>query len=155
VTDSKIPEHPIKFTDKRLSDLPAQSNGKPYTVRDSEQTGLICRIFPPSSRHPDGKRALSVYRKPKGGKTPVRVNICEVGELPMTALKGAPSVRTVADEILAKLRQGINPNEERREQQAEAERQQAADALAGVTLGDAFDQYVATKNLRGTKPLSR
>jgi integrase len=91
---------------------------------------------------------LSVYRKPKGGTAPVRVNICEVGELPMTALKGSPSVRSSADAILAKLREGTNPNIERRQQQAEAKRQQAADNLAGLTLGQAFEKYVEVKELR-------
>ena len=148
MTNQSVQHPPFKFTDKKLSDLPAPDNGKPYTVRDTEQTGLICRVFPPTKRHPNGNRILSVYRKPKGGTVAVRVNICSVGELPMTALKGKPSVRSTADDMLAKLRQGINPNDELRQQQAEQRQQADADKVASVTLGAAFAQYIQTKALR-------
>jgi len=146
VTTDTIPQAPFKFTDARIKALPPSA--KKYTVRDTEQPGLICVVHPAGKRYPTGRRMLQVYARAKGIATPIRVNICAAGELPITALKGKPSVRVAADDILAKLRQGINPNAERRAQQAEAERQQAGDTLAAVTLGEAFELYVATKALR-------
>jgi integrase len=147
VTTASIPKAPFKFTEKRLSDLPAATSSR-YSVRDSEQVGLICIVHPAGKAHPEGLKVLQVYRKPKGGNAPIRVKVCNLGELPMTALKGQPSVRSAADDILAKLRKGINPNAEQRAIQAEAKRQQSADDLAGITLAQAFEKYVETKPLR-------
>ena len=147
MTASTIPQSPFKFTQARLEALPP-AEGARYAVKDSEQPGLVCMVYPPGRKHTDGLKVLQVYRKPKGGTAPVRVKVCNLGELPMTALKGQPSIRSEADAILAKLRQGINPNAERREQQAEQQRQQTAETLAGITLGDAFKQYIDIKPLR-------
>ena len=147
MTTSTLTQSPVKFTQARLEALPL-AEGTRYAVKDSEQPGLICMVYPRGSKHPDGLKVLQVYRKPKGSRRAVRVKVCNLGELPMTALKGQPSVRAEADAILAKLRQGINPNDERREQQAEQQRQQTADALADITLADAFEKYVETKALR-------
>ncbi|EIC23289.1 tyrosine-type recombinase/integrase [Thiorhodovibrio frisius] len=143
MTDSKIPHPPFKFTDARLKELkPAAAR---YQVRDTEQRGLVCVVHPSGQRYPNGRRVLQVYARAKGIAAPVRVNICEVGELPMTALKGDASVRARAAEILGQLRQGINPNEHRREQQAEQRRQAEQDRISNVTLGEAFELYLATK----------
>ncbi|WP_295544258.1 site-specific integrase [uncultured Thiohalocapsa sp.] len=147
MTTQTIPQAPIKFTQARLNALPP-ADGKRYIVRDSDQPGLICVVHPAGTRHPDGRRTLQVYARAKGIAAPIRVNICEVGELPITALKGQPSVRSRAAEVLAKLREGINPNDELRQQQAEQRQQDVADKIAHITLGDAFDKYIATKALR-------
>ncbi len=139
MTTESIPHAPFKFTQARLDALPP-ATGTRYTVRDSDQPGLICVIHPSGLRFPEGRRTLQVYARAKGIATPLRVSICEVGALPLTALKGQPSVRTQAAEILAKLRQGINPNEELRQQQAELRRQAQADAVATITLSEAFQK---------------
>lgn len=146
MTDQTIPQDPFKFTQARLGTLPASS--KKYAARDTDQPGLICVVHPTGKRHPDGRRVLQVYARAKGIAAPIRVNICEVGELPMTALKGQPSVRSRAADILAKLREGINPNDELRQHQAEQRQQAAVDTVASITLGDAFEKYVETKALR-------
>jgi len=148
VTASTIPQDPFKFTQARLEALPFSE--AEYSVRDTEQPGLICRLFPPGKKYPDGLKMLQVYRKPKGGASPVRVRICKLGELPMTALKGTPSVRSTVDEILAQLREGVNPNEATRQRQAEERAQAKADKVSDTTLGQAFEKYVEIKRLRPT-----
>ena len=147
MTTQTIPQDPFKFTAKRLADLPP-ADDKRYTVKDSDQPGLICVVYPASTTYPHGLKALQVRARPRGCTNAVRVKIGSVGELPMTALKGQPSVRGRVAEVLAKLRQGINPNDELRQQQAEQRQQADADKVASITLGDAFAQYTATKTLR-------
>lgn len=146
MTTSTISQDPFKFTQAKLEALePAASK---YQVRDTEQPGLICIVHPKGKKYPEGRKVLQVYRRPKGNQAPARVNVCILGELPMTALKGQPSVRSEVDRILAALREGTNPNETRREEQAEAREQQQADQVAEITLGKAFADYTSTKVLR-------
>jgi hypothetical protein len=57
VTAQTIPQAPFKFTLARLNALPA-AVGKRYTIKDSDQPGLICRIYPAGKRYPDGRRVL-------------------------------------------------------------------------------------------------
>jgi hypothetical protein len=137
VTTSTIPQEPFKFTQARLEALPPADSTR-YIVKDSDQPGLICIVHPRGQKYPEGRKVLQVYRKPKGGTVPVRVNVCKLGELPLSALKGTPSVRSTVDDILAQLRQGINPNEAERQQRAQAQAQQKADQVADITLGKAF-----------------
>ena len=146
MTTSTIPQDPFKFTQARLEALPP-ADGTRYSVKDSEQPGLVCIVHPRGKKHPDGRKVLQVYRKPKGSTVPVRVNVCALGELPITALKGQPSVRSEVDRILAELREGVNPNETRREEQAEARKQEQVDQVAEITLGQAFAKYIAIKRL--------
>ncbi|CRI63733.1 putative Site-specific recombinase, phage integrase family protein [Thiocapsa sp. KS1] len=146
MTEASLARQPFKFTQARLAALPFEPNR--YDVRDTDQPGLICRVSPPGSRYPNGRRILQVYGRAKGITAPIRVTICEVGELPLTALKGQASVRGRVDEILAQLRAGENPNETARQQRAEKAIQAQADELAGVTLGDAYKAYLKTKVLR-------
>ncbi len=133
---------PFKFTIPRLEALPP-AGGRDYFVRDAEQQGLACRVHPPSARNPEGQRALLVAKKPKGGRVTVKVTICAVGEMPMTALKGKPSVRSQADDIIGKFRLGIDPNQEAKEERAAKGRQDQVDAVANITLGDAFEKSIA------------
>jgi integrase len=78
----------------------------------------------------------------------LRIKVSNLGELPVTALKGRPSVRAKVDEILAQLRQGVNPNEEERKRRAAERQRREADEVADVTLGKAFEKCVEIKNLR-------
>ena len=146
MTETSVSREPFKFTQTKLDALPAESTR--YEVRDTKQPGLICRVSPPGSKYPVGRRVLQVYGRAKGITAPIRVTICEVGELPLEALKGQASVRGRVDEILAQLRAGENPNEAARQQRAEKAIQAQADTLAGVTLGDAYKEYLKTKVLR-------
>lgn len=133
MTTETIPQAPFKFTGKRLADLPP-ADGKRYTVKDSDQPGLIGVVYPASATYPHSHEVLQVRARPRGCTNAVRVKIAIVGELPMTALKDQPSVRGRVTEILAKLRQGINPNHELRQQLAEQRQQADADKpLNGIT----------------------
>ena len=143
----------FNFTIPRLKALPP-AGLKEYIVRDAEQQGLCCRIYPPSLRSPEGQRTLVVVKKPKGSRVTVRVSICAVGDLPMTALKGKVSVRSRADDIIGQLRLGIDPNQVAREERAAKARQTQADVLASITLSQAFEkcleiQPVAPRTLVG------
>lgn len=146
MTSETIPQDPFKFTQARLGALPFTA--KVYTVEDSDQPGLICLIYPESSKNPGGLKVLQVRRCPRGSRNAVRVKVCNLRELPITALRGQPSVRSRTAEILTKLREGINPNDELRQQQAEQRQQAVVDQVASITLGDAFAKYIATKALR-------
>ncbi|MCU0833706.1 MAG: site-specific integrase [Chromatiaceae bacterium] len=146
MTDLTIPQAPFKFTQARLEALPFTEAA--YRVKDTEQPGLLCWVYPPGKKYPDGLKVLQIYKKPKGGTAPVRVNVCRLGELPLTGLKGQPSARSAVDGILAMLRQGVNPNEAERQRQAEERAEKKADELAGITLSDAFSEFCKVKPLR-------
>ena len=144
---------PFNFTLPRLESLPPGGT-QPYTVRDAEQQGLCCRVHPPSSRHPKGDRTLMVAKKPKGSRVTVRVSICAVGDMPMTALKGKSSVRSTAGEKIGQLRQGIDPNQVAKAERAAQAHQEQVDAVANITLGQAFAksleiQPIAARTLSG------
>ena len=148
-----VATQPFKFTIPRLESLPPAAS-KYYIVRDADQPGLCCFIYPPSQRYPKGYRSLLVEKKPKGTRVTVRVTICGVGDMPMTALKGKPSVRSRTDEIIGQLRLGIDPNQVAKEERADKARQQQADTVANITLGKAFEkcleiQPVAPRTLVG------
>ncbi|WP_296697485.1 tyrosine-type recombinase/integrase [Thiocapsa sp. UBA6158] len=145
MTEATVAHPPFKFTQAKLKALVCEPTR--YDVRDTQQAGLICRVSPPGKRYPKGRRVLQVYGRAKGVTSPIRVTICEVGELPLEALKGQVSVRGRVDEILAQLRAGENPNETERQLRAEKAIQQQADDLAGVTLVQAYKKYLTTKAL--------
>jgi len=137
MTEATVAHPPFKFTQAKLKALVCEPTR--YDVRDTQQAGLICRVSPPGKRYPKGRRVLQVYGRAKGVTSPIRVTICEVGELPLEALKGQVSV--------AQLRAGENPNETERQLRAEKAIQQQADDLAGVTLVQAYKKYLTTKAL--------
>jgi integrase len=110
----------LKFTIARLKALPA--TGERYMVKDTEIPYLQCRVSAA------GVRTLSIYRKPRGGKAAVRVKIHNTSTM--------ANIKAEAEEINALLSKGINPNQ-----------QSKADALMGVTLQNAFEQYTSSKQL--------
>lgn len=146
MTEATVTRPPFKFTQAKLDALPCEPTR--YEIRDTQQPGLICRVSPAGSKYPNGRRVLQVYGRAKGIAAPIRVTICEVGELPLTALKGQASVRGRVDEILAQLRAGENPNETARRMKADKAIQAQADELSGVTLGQAYQAYLKAKALR-------
>ncbi len=110
----------FKFTLAKLKTLSA--TGKRYTVKDTENPYLQCRVSP------TGGRSLSIYRKPRGKHTAVRVTIRNTGSM--------ADIKAEADAINKQLSAGINPNERQKEE-----------AALDVTLQEAFDKYVASKSL--------
>jgi len=111
----------FKFTKARLDLLtPAEKN---YRVRDTGLKGLVCRVFP------SGAKSLEIYKKPKGFNSPITVRLCAAGDLPIE------DVYSLASDVLAQMRKGVNPNEE---QKAKALKRKAK----GQTLSQALDDYI-------------
>lgn len=110
----------FKFTLARLKDLPA--TGKRYTVKDTENGYLQCRVSA------TGTKTLLIYRRPKGQTKPVRVKVQNTGSMNL--------IRTEADDINAQLSSGINPNE-----------QEKTNKALLITLQDAFNKYKNAKTL--------
>lgn len=85
---------------------------------------------------------------------PVRVTLGAVGDLPMKALKDKPSIRGMAADIISQICSGIDPNQVAREERAAKAHQEQVDAVANITLGQAFEksleiQPVAPRTLAG------
>lgn len=96
--------------------------GRRYTVRDTGIPYLQCRVSA------TGKRTLQICRRPEGQVNPVRVKI--------QSTESMKHIQAEAHAINVELSAGINPNErEKRE------------AVLKTTLQEAFDQYIAMKNL--------
>ena len=110
----------FKFSLARLKALPA--TGKTYIVKDTGIPHLRCRVSA------TGQRTLEIYRKPRGGRTPVRVRILNTSTM--------AQIKNEADKINIQLSAGINPNERQKE-----------DAALEITLQEAFNRYVAAKSL--------
>jgi hypothetical protein len=68
--------------------------------------------------------------------------------LPFTALKGTQSIRSRVDEIMAQLRQGINPNEADRQRREAQRKEREADEVAGITFEQAFNKAIEIKPVR-------
>ena len=120
----------FSFTLPRLEAL--KPAAREYTVADSGQPGLTCRVLP------SGEKTLQVYRRPKGSHRPARIKICEVGA---QALEGKKGVRNRVRDILSDLENGINPNEQTRIKKA----QEAAEVF---TLKQAIDGYIETATIK-------
>jgi len=121
---------PFNFTLPRLEAL--QLTDKEYTVADSGQPGLTCRVLP------SGEKTLQVFKRPKGSHKLARIKICEAGA---QALEGKKGVRNRARDILSDLENGINPNEQTRIKKA----QEAAEVF---TLKQAIDGYIETATIK-------
>lgn len=123
----------FKFTEPALRKL--EQEDTPYEVADTTIPGLRCRV------RPSGTKSFCIYKRPKNYISPktgkpqsVRVNICNVGEMPIRSKKGE-TVETKAHEILALMAKGINPNE--------AAKQEEQKAIAeSMTLQQALDAYI-------------
>lgn len=109
----------FKFTLARLKALPA--TGKRYEVSDTQIPGLVCRVSA------DGTRSLFIFKRPRGETTKVRVKLRSTGNM--------VGMRLEANQIVADLAGGINPNIKAKE-----------DSLLAITLADAFAQYIKAKN---------
>ena len=64
MTTSTIAQDPFKFTQARIEALPFLD--ALYKVKDSEQPGLRCFVYPKGKKYPDGLKALYVSASRKG-----------------------------------------------------------------------------------------
>ena len=123
---------------------------KTFVEREDLAPGMYSDEKTPGFRlkvTPAGKRVYLVYGKVKGQPKPVKVTIGEHGK-PWSA----PAAEDKAREIYALMRKGINPNEERKKKQVEAERQevarQAKEQAESLTLERVFDEYLLHSKLK-------
>lgn len=116
-----------KLTLAKIKALP--TTGKAYTVKDTESPNLQCRVLK------TGHKSIEVFRAPRGSRTPTRVKIKSTSTM--------AAIRAEAAAISSQLAMGINPNEAERQRRREA----AAEVAIDITLGDAFAQYLASKQL--------
>lgn len=116
------PQHRINFTKAALAALPSPPVGR-IAIHDEKTPGLMLRITAA------GCRTFQVYRKLRG--RPVRVTL---GRFPPLTVEQA---RRLAAATLAKLAEGINPNHEKREQQARA-----------ITLSEVLTDYLDARRLK-------
>ncbi|MGL6314787.1 tyrosine-type recombinase/integrase [Vibrio sp. WXL103] len=120
----KIESNKFKFTVKRLNETAKITVTRNTRFYDTEVNGLTAKLSP------SGYMTYEVYKKPKGGSSPVTVTICQVGDMPLE------EVRKKARVHLQTLLEGKNPNHLLREQ-----------TLLEKTLQDGVDWYAKTKTL--------
>ncbi|HHF0490939.1 tyrosine-type recombinase/integrase [Vibrio alginolyticus] len=113
----------IKFTENRLSDLKSLSVDKKTRIYDSSLTGFIVTLLK------SGKMTYDVYKKPKGGRSPINVRIGVVGLMPLI------EARDKARKVLVELQEGRNPNVQFKESNQD-----------GLTLCKALSEYIELKS---------
>ena len=119
----------FRFTKRELAALPAPERGE-YTVRDTEQGDLTCRVLA------NGSKTLQVFKRPKGAHSKVRIKI---GSVDMNL----GMARERAARIALDLRQQINPNDKAREAAAvKAAKDKAAQAAKTLTLEAVLQDYI-------------
>lgn len=106
-------ERSFRFTYARLAEL--KPGIKSYTVNDTGQHGLQCRVLQ------SGAMTFQVNRRPSGSSRMLRVKIAAVADqLPLDGTKnGVEGVRTRARKIIGQMESGIDPNEQARIQKAQ------------------------------------
>lgn len=115
----------FSFTKESIEQLPIPDKGR-VEYRDSKIPELRLRISA------NGKRSFSVFKRIRGGAgRPTRVTL---GSYP--SLK-PPRARVAAQKILGLLVEGVNPREKRK-----------IDALISLSLQEAFELYIASKELK-------
>jgi integrase len=119
---SRRTENTVAFTTTWLSKLRPPASGR-EVYHDTTLPGLCLRVTP------DGLGSYSIYKKFRG--KPLRVTLGRADQL---TLKQARDLAAVA---LGKIAAGINPNEEKREQ----EQQETRDSL---TLGALWGYYLTS-----------
>lgn len=127
----KMASPQLKLTQALLKALP--SDDTEYAVRDTEQAGLRARV------HPKGGKVIEVYKKPTGSNKAVTVRICKFGELPVT---GKNSIRTKAQQVLAELVAGHNPNVVKSQK------------VEDITLSQALEQYLDEQTTHSSRPMA-
>ncbi|MCA0935301.1 tyrosine-type recombinase/integrase [Vibrio alginolyticus] len=111
-------ERRFKFTEKRLSELSNYPVRNKVRFYDTEVKGLVV------IKHKSGTVTYAVYKKPKGAKRAVTVDMGTVGSIPLT------QAREQARNHIVTMSQGHNPNLLFREQNQD-----------GLTLQKALDEF--------------
>jgi len=113
----------------------------PGMYSDEKVAGFKLKITPA------GKKVYLVYGKVKGQRKPVKVTIGEHGK-PWTAQAAEDKAR----EIYHQMKNGVNPNEQKKKDQAESARlesvRQAKEQAEGLTLERVFQDYLANSKLK-------
>jgi integrase len=122
------------FTLARLKAL--EPRDKVYTVTDTKTPTLSARVTP------NGQITLQVRRRPKGNRKVVTVSICKLTDgIPLN------DIRARVIEIVRLLNQGINPNDQFRQETAQRDAETK-------TLGEAYKDYRGKLHPYTHKPLS-
>ena len=112
----------VVLTKKIIDSTPLPLSGR-TVLYDAKVPGLVVRITPA------GSRSFLIYRWLAG--KPLRVTL---GKYPAMTIEQA---RRAAQQSLAKLSLGVNPNQEKK-----------ATKIKGITLQQVFDEYKETRTLK-------
>jgi hypothetical protein len=128
-----LPREKVALTKSLIDKLPFAPEGKQATVYDKNLPGFALRI---------GAKAKTfiVYKRLANG-TPKRVTLGRYGHLTVD------QARNLAQQELAKLTQGIDPNFIKKEQREEAKK---VETFTAETLGWLLDLY-ETEHIKGNK----
>ncbi len=115
----------IPFNKTSLDAIPFASPGKQVTYYDTGKTNLALRVGATT-------KTFIVYTRPKHGGAPVRITLGKYGDI---TVKHAADL---AAKELAKIADGLNPNEEKKKQRAAKQQERAH---TEQTLGWLLDLY--------------
>jgi len=115
----------IPFNKTNLDAIPYSESGKQTTYYDTNKTNIALRVGASS-------KTFIVYTRPKGSAAPVRISLGKYGEI---TIKQASDL---AAKEFAKLADGHNPVEEKKQQQQE---QELAKKTADQTFKWMMDTY--------------
>jgi len=127
ITQKKTPNKAVRLTNKLISNT--VSRVKRYAITDSVVTGLTLHVYPSGS-----KKFLAVGRVRKTNKVRTKT----LGDVTVITIEDA---RTAAREFLSHLQLGIDANEVRAIELADAKNK-------ALTLSDALESYVNDRELR-------
>ena len=123
----------IPITQSYVSSLKA--TGTDQYIRDTRLVGFGVRV------NPGGKVVFQVEGRVKRGK-PVRVSLGNADTLTVT------EARSLAQEPLKLMAEGIDPRKHRVEAEAAEQRAKAKDQALAVTLQSVFDDYLVKRTLK-------
>lgn len=122
------------FNKANLDAIPFAEKGKQTTYYDTNKTNLALRVGASS-------KTFIVYTRPKGSTAPVRITLGKYGEI---TIKQASDL---ASKELAKIADGHNPVEEKKQAKAEKEQAKAHDEETFKWMMDTYknEQIIAHK----------
>lgn len=127
----------MKLTAKTVDKLPAVE--KPTTFFDSDLKGFGVRVMPPSGRSPVGARSWVVEYRPGAGGRAVAKRRLTLGAV---TVLDASDARSQAKDVLARVRMGEDPAEQR------------SDERKSATVADLADRYRVEAGV-GRKPRTK
>lgn len=124
----------IPFNKANLDAIPFADKGKQTTYYDTNKTNLALRVGASS-------KTFIVYTRPKGSTAPVRITLGKYGEI---TIKQASDL---ASKELAKIADGHNPVEEKKQAKLEKEQAKAHDEETFKWMMDTYkdEQIIAHK----------